>query len=66
MRGEGRTQAPQQKVFEATDTYKAWDKILNGADLNGKKVFFKLPIGEHLALGFSKRQVEELHKACLR
>lgn len=55
----------EQKAFEATDTYKAWDKIHNGAAIGGKKVFFKLSMGELLALGFTKRQVEELHKAGL-
>lgn len=55
----------EQKAFEATDTYKAWDKIHNGATVGGKKVFFKLSMGELLALGFTKRQVEELHKAGL-
>lgn len=55
----------EQKAFEATDTYKAWDKIHNGAVVGSKKVFFKLSMGELLALGFSKRQVEELHKAGL-
>lgn len=55
----------EQKAFEATDTYKAWDKIHNGAVVGGKKVFFKLSMGELLALGFTKRQVEELHKAGL-
>lgn len=55
----------EQKALEATDTYKAWDKIHNGAAVGGKKVFFKLSMGELLALGFTKRQVEELHKAGL-
>lgn len=52
-------------AYKATDTYRAWDKIHNGISLNGKKIFFKLTEGELRALGYTAKQIDELHKAKL-
>lgn len=55
----------EQQAFEATQTYKAWDKIHNGVDVNGQKVSFKLPYPSLIKLGYGKAELEKLHKAGL-
>lgn len=55
----------EQQAFESTDTYKAWDKIHNGAVLNGNKVFYKLSVAELTKLGFTADQIDSLHNAGL-